>query len=119
MQLSPGELGQRAQILPRSIPLRDVFEDEIKEIDKRERQEKEAVGEMEKKRAEEKAIGRREIISGRVEQLTIETILESGSLPVCTRTPRMLITGESAIYQNLTLCTDDPKYLHQQRSAMS
>ena len=119
MQLSPGELGQRAQILKPPIPLKSVFKDEIAGFDNRERQEKEAVEEMEKKRAEEKEIGREEIIYGRMEQPNKETIHESGNLPVCTRTPRMLITGKSVIYQSLTLCTNKSKYLHQQRSAMT
>jgi hypothetical protein len=137
--LSPGELGQRAQILPkRSIPLEGVVKDEIAEINGRKRQEEEAVEEMEKKRAGEKEIGRGEIIEsemvkksaygkelgreeiiyGRMEQPNKETIHESGNLPVCTRTPRMLITGESVIYQNLALCANDSKYLHQQRFGM-
>ena len=106
MRLSPGELGQRAQILPKqSIPLEGVVKDEIAEINSRKRQEEEAVEEMEKKRADEKELGREEIIYGRMEQPNKETIHESGNLPVCTRTPRMLITGESGIYQNLcSLC---------------
>jgi hypothetical protein len=47
---------------------------------------------MEKKRADEKEIGREEIIYSRMEQPNKET--ESVNLPVCTRTPRMLITDE-------------------------
>jgi hypothetical protein len=93
MRLSPGELGQRAQILNKqSIPLKGVLKEEIAEIDSRKRQEEEAVKQMEKKRADEKEIGREEIIYGRMEQPNKET--ESVNLPVCTRTPRMLITGE-------------------------
>jgi hypothetical protein len=118
VQLSPGELGQRAQIFPGSIPLGGVFEDEITEFDNRERLEKEAVERIEKKRAEEKATGRSEI-GGIMEQPNEETIHELGDLPVCTRTPRMFITGKIVIHQSLTLCTNNSKYLHQQRSAMN
>ncbi len=118
MRLSPGELGQRAQIFPESIPLRNVFENEIREFDNRERLEKEAVERIEKKRAEEKAIGRREI-SGTMEQPNNETVHELGDLPVCTRTPRMLVTGKSVICQSPTLCTNNSKYLQPQRSAMN
>lgn len=119
MRLSPGEIGKRAQILGKSIPLRGVFDDEIAEIDDRKRQEEEAVEEMEKKRAEEKSIGRKEIISGKMEQPNKEAIYELGNLPVCTKTPRMLITGEAVIYQSFTYCTNDSKYLHRQRSGMN
>jgi hypothetical protein len=97
--------------LDESIPLKVIFKDEVAEIDSRKRQEEEAVKEMEKKRAGEKEIGREEIIYGRIEQATKEN--ESVNLPVCTRTPRMIITGESEIYQNLPLCTNDSKCLHQ------
>jgi hypothetical protein len=124
--LSPRELGQRAQIFKPPLPLKDVFDDEIAEFDNREKREKEAVEEIEKKRAKEKAIGRREIITSgmeqpnkETEQPNEETIHELGDLPVCTRTPRMLITGKSVIYQSFTPCTDDSKYLQQQRQGMS
>jgi hypothetical protein len=113
VQLSLRDLGKRAQILKPPISLKDVFKDEIVEFDDRESQEKEAVKEMEKQRAEEKAIGRREIITGRMEEPNKETIHELGDLPMCTRAPRMLITGKSVIYQSLTLCTNNSKYLHQ------
>ena len=60
---------------------------------------------MEKKRADEKGLGREEIIYNRMEQPNKETIHKSRNLPMCIRTPRMLIIGESGIYQNLcSLC---------------
>jgi hypothetical protein len=74
---------------------------------------------MEKQRAKEKAIGRREIITSRMEELNKETIHKLGDLPICIRALKMLITGKSVIYQSLTLCTNNSKYLHQQRSVMN
>jgi len=115
--LSPGALGQRAQIFPESIPLSNVFENEIREIDNREALEKEAVKGIEEKRAEEKAAARREI-SGTVQRPDKETVSEPGDLPVCTRTPRMLVTGKSVTCQSPTFCTDNSKYQQPQRSAM-
>jgi hypothetical protein len=67
---------------------------------------------MEKQRAEEKAIGRGEIITSRMEEPNKETIHKLGDLPMCTRAPRMLAIGKSVIYQSLTLCTNNSKYLH-------
>ena len=87
----PNELGKRAQIFGYPISLEVVLKDEIAEIDQRKRQENISVEEMERKRADEKERGRREIITKRP---NIGTILESETLPVCTRTPRMLITGK-------------------------
>jgi len=113
--LSPCELSQQAQILQPLIPLKGVFKDEIAEINNRKRQEEKAVKEIKKKRANKKEIRREEIIYDKTEQPNKETIHESVNLPVCTRTPRMLITGKNRIYQNLTLCTNNSKYLHQQR----
>jgi hypothetical protein len=115
VQLSPGELGQRAQILKPPISLKDVFKGEIVEIDNRERREKEAVEEMEKKRAKEKERGRIEII---IERPNKETIHDLVTLPMCTRTPRMLIIGKIVACKKFALCTNGPKYLHQQRSKM-
>jgi hypothetical protein len=112
--LASTELGQRAQIFKRSIPLKDVFETEIAEIDKRKRQENEAVAEMETKRIRKKERGRTEIM-GRPNQ---ETIHKLQALPVCTRTPRMLITGEIIAYRKSVLCTNILKYLHPQRSGI-
>jgi hypothetical protein len=74
---------------------------------------------MEKQRAEEKAIGRREIITSKMEELNKETIYKLGDLLICTRAPRMLITSKSVIYQSLTFYTNNSKYLHQQRSAIN
>jgi hypothetical protein len=111
VQLSLRELSQQAQIFLGSIPLRGVFEDEITEFDNRERLEKEAVERIKKKRAKEKATRRSEI-SSIIEQLNKETIHELGDLPMCTRTPRMLITSKIVIHQSLTLCTNNSKYLH-------
>jgi hypothetical protein len=112
--LASAELGQRAQIFKRSIPLKNVFETEIAEIDKRKRQEYEAVAEMEKKRTREKERGRTEIM----ERPNQETIHELQALPVCTRNPRMLITGEIVANKNSVLCTNTSKYLHPQRSGI-
>jgi len=112
VQLSPRDLGKQAQILKPPISLKDVFKDEIVEFNNRESREKEAVKEMKKQRAKEKAIRRREIITSRIEELNKETIHELGDLPVCIRAPRMLITGKSVIYQSLTFCTNNSKYLH-------
>jgi hypothetical protein len=53
---------------------------------------------MEKQRAEEKAIGRREIITSKMEEPNKETIYELGDLLICTKALRMLITGKSVIY---------------------
>ena len=68
------------------------------EINSRKRQEEEVVEEMEKKRVDEKELGREEIIYSRMEQPNKETIHKFGNLPMCIRTPRMLIIGESGIY---------------------
>ena len=43
-------------------------------------------------------MGRREIITGRMEEPNKETIHKLRDLPVCTRVPRMLIIGKSVIY---------------------
>jgi len=72
-----------------------VFKAEIAEIDKRKMQENEAVRNMEEKRAEEIERGRREVI---LERSSREIIHEPGALPVCTSTPRMLITGKTVTY---------------------
>jgi len=72
-----------------------VFKAEIAEIDKRKMQENEAVRNMEEKRAEEIERGRREVI---LERSSGEVIHEPGALPVCTSTPRMLITGKTVAY---------------------
>ena len=74
---------------------------------------------MEEKRAEEISTGRIEITSGKMEQLdkqinsgsgkkinpasVEENTPESETLPVCTRTPRMLITGKSHYIKPLRL----------------
>jgi hypothetical protein len=113
--LDPAELGQQAQSFDYPIPLKDILEVEIAEIDKRKIEENKAIEEMEKKRAEEKERGRREII----ERVNVETIHESGTLPVYTRTPRMLITGKIIAGRKSALCTNGSKYLHQQRSGIS
>jgi hypothetical protein len=94
-QLEPKKISQRAEILPGSLPLKVVFEAELAEIDERKGQEYEAVQIMEEKRAEEIERGRREII---LEQSSREITQESEGLPVCTRTPRMLITGKTVAY---------------------
>jgi hypothetical protein len=59
--LSPRALGQCAQIFLESIPLSDVFENEIRKINNKEALEKEAVKTIKEKRAKEKAAARREI----------------------------------------------------------
>jgi hypothetical protein len=117
-QLSPRALGQRAQIFLESIPLSDVFENKIREIKNREALEKEAVKRIKEKRAKEKAAVRREL-SSTVQQLDKETVSELGDLPMCTRTPRMLVTGKSVTCQSPTFCADNSKYLQPQRSAIS
>ena len=71
---------------------------------------------MEMKRAEEIERGRIEII---MERLNREIIHELGTLPVCIRTPRMLIIGKIVACKKSAIRTDDLKYLHQQRSRMS
>jgi hypothetical protein len=108
----PRDLGKQAQILKLPISLKDVFKDEIVEFNNKESREKEAVKEIEKQRAKKKAIRRREIITSKMEELNKETIHELGDLLVYTRAPRMLITSKSVIYQSLTLCTNNSKYLH-------
>lgn len=72
-----------------------MFKAELAEIDKRKEQESGAVQNMEEKRAQEIERGRREII---LERPSAEIIHESGALPVCTNTPRMLITGKTVAY---------------------
>ncbi len=72
-----------------------MFKAETTEIDKRKMQENEAVRNMEEKRAQEIERGRREVI---LERSSGEVIHESGALPVCTSTPRMLITGKIVAY---------------------
>jgi hypothetical protein len=69
-----------------------VFKVEIAEIDKRKTQENEAVRKMEEKRAEQIERGRREVI---LERSSGAITHEPGALPVCTSTPRMLITGKT------------------------
>ncbi|CZR52131.1 uncharacterized protein PAC_02008 [Phialocephala subalpina] len=88
-QLAPDELSKRAKISPESLSLKDVFKAEIAEIDKRKTQENEAVRKMEEKRAKEIERGREEVV---LERPVGEIIHEPGALPVCTSTPRMLIT---------------------------
>ncbi|KAH7363947.1 hypothetical protein BKA65DRAFT_571993 [Rhexocercosporidium sp. MPI-PUGE-AT-0058] len=88
-QMAPAELSKRAKILPGPLPLSEVFEAEIAEIEKRKMQETEAVRKMEAKRAEQIEKGRKEVFMGRSSG---EISYESGALPVCTSTPRMLIT---------------------------
>jgi hypothetical protein len=67
------------------------------EFNNKEKLEKEAVERIEKKRAKEKAIGRSEI-SSIMKQLNEETIHKLGDLPMCIRTPRMLIIGKIVIH---------------------
>jgi hypothetical protein len=95
------------------MPLKTLFEAEIKQmIDKRSKQETEAgegievvekmeeaveemeaVEETERRRAKEISVGRQEIISGnkRPDKESIHP-----GLPVYIRTPRMIVTGKSA-----------------------
>ena len=89
--MAPDELGQRAEILPKSISVTDIFEAEIDEIDKRSTQENVAGEAMGKKRADEIEKGRREIISGHLSEKNTQDL---GTLPIYTRTPRILITGK-------------------------
>ena len=89
---------------------------------------------MEEKRAVEISTGRIEIITeiGRLDKEVnsesgkentaefetlsqCETLVEPETLPVCTRTPRMLITGKNLLCQASILYTNDWKYLHQHR----
>ena len=58
-------------------------------------QENEAVRNMEEKRAQEIERGREEVA---LERSAKEVIHEPGALPVCTSTPRMLITGKTIAY---------------------
>ena len=116
MRLASDELSQRAQILQESISVEGVFEAEVAEIDKRKTQENIAEEAMEKKRAEEKEKGRSEIITG---QLNEKNTQDSEAFPICTRTPRMLITGKRVVYQKSAFCANNLKCLHQQRSGMS
>jgi hypothetical protein len=53
---------------------------------------------MEKQRAKEKAIRRREIITSRMEEPNKETIHKLGDLLICTKALRMLIISKSVIY---------------------
>ena len=111
VQLASDELRQRAKILRPPISVEEVINDEVVELERREGQENKAVKEMEQKRAEEKERGRTEIRqefeekrTGRREvmrELKEEIFHGQNTLPVCTRTPRMLITGKTA-YQKFT-----------------
>lgn len=94
------------------ISVQKVLNAEVEELEKRERQENKAVEEMERKRAEEIERGRAEImqefeektIGGReiTRELKEEAFRGPNTLPVCTRTPRMLITGK-IVYQKFAL----------------
>jgi hypothetical protein len=92
--LTPDELSKRAKISPKALSLKDVFEAEIEEIEKRKTQQSEAVRKMEEKRAKEIERGRREVY---LERSSGEGIHEPGALPVCANTPRMLITGKDVV----------------------
>ncbi len=81
-----------------------MFEAEIAEIEKRKAQENAAVQKMEEKRAEEIERGRREVF---LERSSGEIIHEPGGLPVCTSTPRMLITGRTIAFLGLCSCAND------------
>jgi hypothetical protein len=93
MLLEPGLLGNRAQILNQTTPVREVFELEAGELDRANIEETEAIAAMEKKRADEIERGRREIMSDPIKEI----FQESDTLPVCTRTHRLLITGKGYI----------------------
>jgi hypothetical protein len=121
------------------MSVKEVFDTEVAELEKRELQENKAVEAMEQKRAEEKEKGRTEIMEeleeeeeGRTETIELEEIRRERreiirepkkevfpeTLPVCTRTPRMLVTGK-ILYQKFTLLANNPKYLHQRSIGMS
>ena len=67
-----------------------MFEVEAAELDRAGREETEAVAVMEQKRADEIERGRKEIMHDPIK----EAIQESEALPVCTRTPRLLVIGK-------------------------
>ena len=54
----------------------------------------------------------REIMGELKEELKEEAFYEPNTLPVCIRTPRMLVTGK-AICQELIISADNSKCLHQ------
>jgi hypothetical protein len=79
--------------LRRGIPVREAFEAEVAQLDEAVRRESDAVEAMEKKRAEEIARGRAEIMG---DTYTYRDALEEiVAAPVCTRIPRLLVLGEA------------------------
>lgn len=115
-RLKPKRLGQRAEIINQSLPLRNVFEAEIDEIGKRRREEDLAIQMVEKKRAEEIEIGRELIFlerdgvskdgvsKGSVYKMPKNPASDFQTLPVCTRSPRMLVTGKTVAYKRSESC---------------
>ena len=93
--MPPDPLGQRAQIINTPLYLKEVLSTEINGIEKRKREENEAVEEMERQRAEEIERGREEVIHGTTSK---EITPKVTTLPVCTGTPKMLITGTLIIH---------------------
>jgi hypothetical protein len=75
------------------IPVRQAFEAEVAELDEAARREGDAVEAMEKKKAEEIARGRAEIVG---DTYTYREAFEEMSMaPVCTRIPKLLALGEA------------------------
>lgn len=87
--LQPNELGHRAKILTRGIPVREVLETEVAELDEAVKRETDAVAAMEKKRAREIERGRAEIMRDGYRGVLDDSVTP----PVSTRTPRLLVLG--------------------------
>ena len=84
-------------------------------------EEKSDEAEDEEKMAEENSTGQREFIKRLDKGMNLESgrdTPEPKNLPICTRTPRTLITGKSPPALN-DYASNYSKYLRQQRSGMS
>jgi len=90
MKLEGKRLGERARVINGSPSLYGVIKTEMDEIELRKSQELDALQIMETKRSREVERGRSELMASPWEDRITP---ESTTLPVCTRTPRMIITG--------------------------
>jgi hypothetical protein len=139
VQLAFNKLSQQAQILKLLILVKEVFNTKVAKLKKKELQENKAVEAIKQKKAEKKEKGQTKIIKKlekekkrqtktielkeiRREQRKIikepkkEVFLKT--LPVCTRTPKMLVISK-ILYQKFTFLTNNLKYLYQQSIRIS
>ena len=96
--MPPEPLSNRASISRHLLSSRNVLDNEIAELEKEKAQADEAERKLKVTRAKEVERGRRRVILGNPED---EVFHEPDALPVYSSTPRMLITGKRAAYQEV------------------